>query len=43
MIVVVVVVVVVVLQNAWYENIYLDQEIRCVRDIRGNYLIVKRV
>ena len=29
-------------QNAWYENIYLDEEIRVVKDIRGNYLIVKR-
>ncbi|TFJ83027.1 hypothetical protein NSK_005652 [Nannochloropsis salina CCMP1776] len=30
-------------KNAYYDNIYLDSEIRCVRDIRGNYLVVRRV
>merc|ERR1712146_137502 len=29
-------------QNAWYENIYVDKDIRLVRDIRGNYLLIKR-
>lgn len=30
-------------RNAYYDNVYLDKELRCVKDIRGNYLVVRRV
>lgn len=28
--------------KGWFENVYLDDEIRVVKDIRGDYLVVER-